>query len=227
MFAPDAFSAIRLSLIVGVWCVVLGLPLALAVGWLLARREFPGKLLLTTLVFTPLVLPPVVTGLLLLRLFGRNGAVGVALDHFGIVIPFSLAGAVLAAFVVGFPLYVLSIRGAIESVDRRYEEVARSLGLGPWEVFRRITLPLALPGILAGAVLNFARALGEFGATTVLSGNIEGRTRTIAQAVYTLMDAPGEPPETAILVWSSIALSLAALAGYEALNRWQKKRLES
>jgi molybdate transport system permease protein len=227
VFTPDAGSAIRLSLIVGFWCVLLGLPVALSLGWLLARREFPGKFVLSTLLFAPLVLPPVVTGLLLLRLFGPRNPIGAALQSVGIVVPFSLLGAVVASFVVGLPLYVLSIRAAIEAVDRRYEEVANSLGLTSWQTFQRITVPLALPGILAGAVLAFARALGEFGATAVLSGNIEGRTRTIALAVYALMDAPGDPPETAILLWTSLALSLGALAGYEALNRWQKKRLET
>lgn len=218
----DVGSAIRLSLVVGLWCTVLGFPVAVAVGWVLARKRFVGRTLLVTLLMVPLVLPPVVTGYVLLRALGRDGPAAAI----GLEIPFTLAGAVVAAFVVGLPLYVLAARHAFEAVDPRYEEVAWTLGVPPWRTFLRITFPLAAPGIVAGAVLAFARALGEFGATAVLAGNIEGETRTIALAVYTLLETPGADDGIAVLVWSSIGISLAAIAGYEAFNRWQRRRLE-
>jgi molybdate transport system permease protein len=198
---------------------------ALVLGHLLARRRFFGKSVVSTLVLLPLVLPPVVTGYLLLELFGRGGPLGALWDTLDLHVPFSLAGAVAAALVVGLPLYVASVRAAIEAVDVRYEELAQSLGLTRWQAWRRVTLPLALPGIAAGFVLTFARALGEFGATAVLAGNIEGETRTLALAVYSLLDAPNGEAEAAVLVWLSIGLSFAALTGYEALLRWQRKRL--
>ena len=215
-------SAIRLSLQVGLWCTVLGFPVAVGVGWVLARKRFVGRTLLITLLMVPLVLPPVVTGYVLLRVLGRDGPAAAL----GLEIPFTLAGAVVAAFVVGLPLYVLAARHAFEAVDPRYEEVAWTLGVPPWRTFLRVTFPLAAPGIVAGAVLAFARALGEFGATAVLAGNIEGETRTIALAVYTLLETPGADEGIAVLVWSSIGISLAAIAGYEAFNRWQRRRLE-
>jgi molybdate transport system permease protein len=144
----------------------------------------------------------------------------------GVSIPFTLVGAALAAFVVGLPLYVLSVRGAFEAVDPHYEELSWTLGVRPRETFRRISLPLALPGIVAGAVLAFARALGEFGATVVLAGNIEGSTRTIALAVYTLLESPSGRQTTWVLVGASVALSLVALLGFETLSRRQRRRLE-
>lgn len=222
----DPGSAIRLSLLVGVACALAGLVPAVALGWLLARHDFRGKSLLTTAILLPLVLPPVVTGLLLLDLFGRHTALGGALAAVGMPISFTLAGAFLAALVVGFPLYVMSIRGAIEAADRRYEEVSLTLGVPPRRTFFRVTLPLAAPGIVAGAILAFARALGEFGATVVLAGNMEGRTRTIALAVYALLDAPAGEGRIGTLVLASVVLSFAALAAYELLQRWQKRRLE-
>ncbi|MFZ5479795.1 MAG: molybdate ABC transporter permease subunit, partial [Myxococcota bacterium] len=151
---------------------------------------------------------------------------GGALAAVGLPVPFSLLGAVIAAAVVGFPLYVMSVRGAFLAVDPRYEEVSMSLGVPPAATFRRVVLPLAFPGIAAGVVLAFARGLGEFGATAVLAGNMEGRTRTIALAVYALLDAPGDDARVTTLVAASVALSLAALVGYEALERWQRRRLE-
>ena len=222
----DPVSAVRLSLIVGTTATLLGLVPALALGWLLARRQFPGKAVVTTLLLLPLVLPPVATGLLLLRFFGRATFIGGALTRIGMPVTFSLFGAILAALVVSFPLYVLSIRGAFEAVDRRFEEMSLTLGHRPFETWRRITLPLALPGIAAGMVLAFARGLGEFGATVVLAGNMEGRTRTIALAVYTLLDAPGGESQATLLLATSIALSLAALAGFEGLDRYQRRRLD-
>jgi molybdate transport system permease protein len=226
VFAPDPVSAIKLSLWVGLWCVLAGIPVALPLGWLLARREFPGKSLLSTLILSPLVIPPVVTGLLLLRVFGRTSVVGAWLGHLGIDVVFSLTGAVLAAFVVGLPLFVISVREAFASVDPALELVAQSLGDSPWRAFRRTTVPLAVPGIAAGALLAFARALGEFGATAVLSGNIEGKTRTIALAIYSLLDSPSGEAGLSTLLWASIGISFVALAGFEALNRWQRRRLE-
>jgi len=226
MSPADPASAIRLSLQVGLWCAVLGLPAALALGWLLARRSFPGKALLGTAVLSPLVLPPVVTGFLLLELLGRRGLIGRALEVAGIHVPFTFAAAVLAAMVMGMPLYVFAIRTVFEALDPRYEEVSWTLGVPPRRTFLRVTLPLLLPGIGAGATLAFARALGEFGATAVLAGNVEGRTRTIALAVYTLLGAPDGARATRWLVLGSLALSCGSLAAYEALSRWQRRRLE-
>ena len=222
----DVPTAVRLSLLVGLAAAALGLVPATAAAWALARGQFRGKSLVSALVLTPLVLPPVVTGLLLLELFGRGSPVGRAFSAAGFPVPFSLLGAVFAALIVGFPVYVMAIRGALEAVDPRYEEVSLSLGVPPARTAWRVTLPLAFPGIAAGIVLAFARGLGEFGATAVIAGNIEGRTRTIALAVYALLDAPGEDPRLWTLVGASFAVSVAALIGYEALNRWQRKRLE-
>ena len=222
----DAAAAVRLSVLVGLWCTALGLPLAVAVGWALARGRFPGKALVSGVVLAPMVLPPVVTGLLLLDLLGRQSAVGGALAAAGLPLSFSFAAAVLAALVVGLPLYIWSARAAFEAVDTRLEEVSWTLGVPPWQTFLRVTLPLAVPGLCAGAVLAFARGLGEFGATAVLAGNMAGETRTIALAVYALLDTPGGESATRPLVVASVALSLGALAGYELLVRWQRRRLE-
>lgn len=226
MFVPDPFSALRLSLIVALWCVILSFPAAVGIGWLLARGTFRGRALLSTLVLAPLVVPPVVTGLLLLRVLGPASPLGKALEAIGLPVAFTLAGAVLAAFIVGLPLFVLAARAAFEAVDPRYEELSLTLGVPPVSTFRRVTVPLALPGLAAGAVLTFARALGEFGATAVISGNVEGETRTLAMAVYTLLDSPGGARETVLLVAASIVLSGLALLGYELLTRRQRERLE-
>lgn len=223
---PDPWTAIRISVGVGLLAALLGLVPAVGVAWVLARRPFPGKTLVTTLVLAPLVLPPVVTGFLMLALLGREGPLAGVLDALGWSVPFTPAAPVLAALVVGFPLYVVAVRGAFEAVDPRYEEVSWTLGVPRARTFLRISVPLALPGIAAGAVLAFARALGEFGATIVLAGNVEGRTRTIALAVYTLLESPGGRGRMWLLVGASVALSLAALAGYEALSRRQRRRLE-
>lgn len=221
----SSLNAISLSLQVGAWCVALGFPFALVLGWILARKQFVGKTLLSAIVFSPLVVPPVVTGALLLDVFGRNRVVGAWLSQIGLPISFSMAGAVLAAFVVGLPFYIASVRTAFESIDPRLEEVAWTQGVSPARVFLKVTLPLALPGIAAGAVLAFARALGEFGATTVLAGNMEGKTRTIALAVYTLLETPGGDDEGRHLIYSSLAISFFALGGYELLSRWHRRRL--
>lgn len=222
----DPLAAIRLSLVVGAVATILGLVPALALAWVLARGRFWGKSLVSALMLTPLVAPPVVTGLVLLRVFGRTTTLGGWLTALGLPVTFSLFGAILAALVVGFPLYVVTIRTAFEAVDPRYEEVSLTLGVRPWATWRRITLPLAFPGIAAGIVLAFARALGEFGATAILAGNMEGRTRTIALAVYALLDMPDGEPQIRTLLAASLALSFAALAGFELLNRWQRRRLD-
>lgn len=222
----DFWSAVRLSVEVALASTALGLVPAVALGRWLAVRDVPWKSFVTAGLLVPLVLPPVVTGLLLLDLFGRAGPLGAALEAVGIRVPFSLLGAVLASAVVGFPLYVIAIRQAFEAIDHRYEEVALTLGDPPGRVFRRVSLPLALPGIAAGAVLAFARGLGEFGATVVVAGNIEGRTRTIALAVYALLDVPGDQPVLGWLVGASVVLAATSLLAYELLLRWQRRRLE-
>ncbi len=223
---PNPVAAVRLSLIVAFAATLAGFVPAVALGWLLARRDFPGKTALATVLLVPLVLPPVVTGFLLLSVLGTRSALGGWLAALGLPVPFTLVGATLAALVVGMPLYIVSVRNAFQTVDVRYEEVSLSLGMPPLRTFRRVTLPLALPGIAAGAVLAFARALGEFGATVVLAGNVEARTRTIALAVYTLLESPGGRRPIWILVGASVALSLGALLGYEALSRRQRRRME-
>ena len=224
--ALDPWWAIRLSLIVAFSAVLLGLVPAVAMGWLLARRDFLGKSFVSMIVMAPLVVPPVVTGFLLLSVLGRESALGGLLAAVGLPIPFTLLGATLAALVVGFPLYVMAIRAVFDTVDRRFEEVSWTLGVPKAPTFRRISLPLALPGIAAGAVLAFARALGEFGATVVLAGNMEGETRTIALAVYSLLESPSGQGVTWTLVIASVMLSLVALLGFERLSRWQRGRME-
>ncbi len=222
----DPWSAVRLSLIVAFAAVLLGLVPAVGMGWLLARRDFVGKSFVSMIVMAPLVIPPVVTGFLLLTVLGRESALGGLLTAIGLEISFTLLGATLAALVVGFPLYVMAIRAVFDTVDRRFEEVSWTLGVPKAPTFRRISLPLALPGIAAGAVLAFARSLGEFGATVVLAGNMEGETRTIALAVYSLLESPSGQGATWILVIASVLLSLMALLGFEGLSRWQRRRME-
>ncbi len=222
----DVASALRLSAQVGLVSTAAGLLPAMAVAWWLARTRLPGRPLVSALVLVPMVLPPVVTGLLLLDVLGRSRPLGAALEAVGLPVTFTWLGAVIAAVVVGFPLYVLAIRQAFEAVDPRYEEVAATLGDPPARAFLRVTLPLASPGIAAGAVLAFARALGEFGATIVVAGNVEGRTRTLALAVYSLLDGPDDDPRIRQLVGASLALALVTLLAYEALVRWQRRRLE-
>ncbi len=222
----DPWWAVRLSLIVAFSAVVLGLVPAIGMGWVLVRRDFLGKSFVSMIVMAPLVVPPVVTGFLLLSVLGRESALGGLLAAVGLPIPFTLLGATLAALVVGFPLYVMAIRAVFDTVDRRFEEVSWTLGVPKAPTFRRISLPLALPGIAAGAVLAFARALGEFGATVVLAGNMEGETRTIALAVYSLLESPSGRGATWILVIASVMLSFLALLGFEGLSRWQRRRME-
>lgn len=192
---------------------LLVLPPAIGVGWLLARRQFAGKALLETIVSLPLVLPPVASGLMLLWLFGRRSPVGQALDAAGIEIIFTWKAVVLSMMVISFPLVARSVRAGIEQVDRRYEQIASTLGAGSWRIMRTITLPLASRGIAAGAVLGFSRALGEFGATIMVAGAIPGKTRTLAVGIYTLVeigrenDAWGLVAISALLAFGAIYLS--------------------
>lgn len=217
---PSDWSAIGVSLQVALVAVVCSLPLGIAAGWLLARRRFPGKLVFETCVNLPLVMPPVVTGYLLLITFGRQGPIGGWLDRWlGVQLVFDWKGAALAAAVVSFPLLVRSIRSAIAGVDVRLEDAARTLGAGPWDLFFTITLPLARRGVIAGAVLAFARALGEFGATIMIAGNIAGETRTIPLMIYSELETPGGERNIVLLIAASILISAAALLVSEYLER--------
>lgn len=226
MLDPMELEALLLSLRVGTWSVLCSLPFGLAAAWLLARREFPGKALLDGLVHLPLVLPPVVVGYLLLLAFGRNGPAGRLLDDwFGATLAFTWQGAALASAVMAFPLMVRAMRLSLEAVDRSLESAARTLGAGPLEVFATITLPLMAPGILAGAILAFARSLGEFGATITFVSNIPGETRTLPNALYTYTQQVGGEGPALRLAAVSMALALLALAGSELLARRLKRRL--
>lgn len=223
---PDELTAVRLSLRVATWAMVASLPLGIATALLLARFEFWGKALVNGLVHLPLVLPPVVTGYALLLLFGRNGPLGRLLaEHLGIELAFRWTGAALACAVMGFPLMVRAIRLSIETVDRRLEDAAGTLGASPAWVFATITLPLILPGILAGMILSFAKALGEFGATITFVSNIPGETQTLPSAIYTLTQIPGGGPAALRLSLVSVAISLLALLASEALARRASARL--
>ncbi len=223
--SPEELNAVSLSLRVSLVAVAASLPPAVVAGWLLARRRFPGIALLEGLVYLPLILPPVVTGYLLLLTFGRHGVVGAFLEkHFDIVFAFRWTGAALAAAVMGFPLLVRAIRLAIENVDRRLEETAATLGASPAWVFATVTLPLAGSGILAGAVLAFARSMGEFGATITFVSNIPGQTQ--ATAIYMFTQVPGGDAAALRLAGMSIALSMTALALSEWLARRGRRQVQ-
>ncbi len=218
--SPAEWTAVELSLRISIIATAFALPFGIAIGWLLARKEFWGKTLLDGIVYLPLVLPPVVTGYLLLITFGRRGPIGAFLDnHFGIVFSFRWTGAALACGVMGFPLMVRPIRLALEAIDRRLEDAAAPLGADRVWVFATITLPLALPGIIAGAVMCFARALGEFGATITFVSNIPGETQTISAAIYTLLQVPDGEAAAGRLVLLAIAIALAALIASEWFAR--------
>ncbi len=220
MFTPEEWTAILLSLKVGSVATLLALPPAVAVAWLLARRDFPGKALVDGLVHLPLVLPPVVTGWALLVLFGRRGVLGAFLaDYLGIVFSFRWTGAALAAGVMGFPLMVRAVRLAIEAIDPRVEQAAATLGAPPLWVFATVTLPLALRGIAAGAVLAFAKALGEFGATITFVSNIPGQTQTIPAAIYTYTQTPGGDLGALKLSLVAVVIALTALVVSEVSVR--------
>jgi molybdate transport system permease protein len=196
--------------LMGVISTIVALPAGIAAAWLLARRSFPGKPVVETLLSLPLVLPPVATGFLLLQLFGLNSAVGRAFDRMGIEVVFTWKAVVLAMAVMSFPLMVLTIRAGFEQVDTRYERVAATLGASPWRVFVTITLPLATRSIVAAAILGFARALGEFGATIVVAGGIPGQTQTLAVAIFNLTES-GRDADASRLLLVSIALAFGAM----------------
>lgn len=197
---------------------VLMLGPGIAIAWLLARRRFPGKAVVETLVSLPLVVPPVATGLILLWLFGRRGPVGRALESVGIQIVFTPRAVVIAMAVMGLPLLVRTARAGFEQVTRRYEQIAETLGAGPWRVFSTVTLPLASRNILAGALLGFSRALGEFGATIVVAGSIPGRTRTLAVGIYSYTET-GQDRQAALLLVVSVIIAFAAVLGSNRLAR--------
>jgi molybdate transport system permease protein len=220
MLTADEWQIVGLSLRVGIVAVAVTLPVAFALAWLLARVTFPGKLLVDALVHLPLVVPPVVTGWMLLILFAPQGPIGFWLDRwFGMTVLFRWSGAAIAAGVMALPLMVRAIRLSIEAVDRKLENAARTLGAGRWRVFRTITLPLSLPGVLAGLVLGFARGLGEFGATITFVSNVPGETQTLPLAIYSALQQPGDDALVWRLATISVVLSLLALVASELLVR--------
>jgi molybdate transport system permease protein len=224
--SPTEWTAILLSLRVATVATLVATPIAVATAWLLARREFWGKALLDAAIHLPLVLPPVVTGYLLLLTFGRRGAVGAWLaEHLGLVFAFRWTGAALACGIMSFPLLVRPIRLSIEAVDRRLEQAASTLGAAPWQVFLTVTLPLALSGVFAGMVLGFAKALGEFGATITFVSNIPGETQTISSAIYALIQTPDGDAAALRLVVVSVLMAMAALVASEWFARRATLRL--
>ena len=225
--SAEEWTAVRLSLLVASVAMLASLPFGIAVSLLLARGRFRGKSLINGLVHLPLILPPVVTGYALLLLFGRQGPIGrVLADTFGIVLSFRWTGAALACAVMGFPLMVRAIRLSIEAVDQRLEDAAGTLGANPLWVFLTITLPLIVPGIIAGMILSFAKAMGEFGATITFVSNIPGETQTLPSAIYTLTQVPGGDQGALRLTLVSIVISMAALLASELLARRAGRRLE-
>jgi molybdate transport system permease protein len=228
MFEPltsAEWTAIALSIRVATIAALVSLPLGLAVAYILSRWRFPGRALLDAFVHLPLVMPPVVTGYLLLLTFGRRGPVGAFLDHtFGIVLAFQWTGAALAGAVMGFPLMVRAIRLSLDTADRKLEAAAATLGANRAWVLATVTFPLALPGILAGLVLSFARALGEFGATITFVGNIPGVTQTVPSAIYTYIQTPAGDLAALRLTMISVAIAFAALLVSDALSRRAAQR---
>jgi molybdate transport system permease protein len=224
--SPTEWTAILLSLRIAVVATFVSLPLGIAIAWLLARRDFWGKAFIDAVIYLPLVLPPVVTGYLLLLTFGKRGLVGGFLaEYFGIVFAFRWTGAALACGVMSFPLLVRPIRLSIEAVDRKLEQAAGTLGASPWKVFATVTLPLAMPGVLAGMVLGFAKAIGEFGATITFVSNIPGETQTISSAIYSLIQTPDGDTAALRLVIISISIAVAALIASEWFARRATLRL--
>jgi molybdate transport system permease protein len=220
--SPDEWRAVALSLRVSFWATLLSLPLGLLTAYALARWTFRGKQILNGLVHLPLILPPVVTGYLLLLAFGRQGWIGQYLDQWlGITLAFRWTGAALAAAVMAFPLMVRAMRLAIEAVDPKLEQAASTLGAPPPAVFATVTLPLILPGIIAGAILAFAKAMGEFGATITFVSNIPGQTQTLPSAIYAQLQVPGGQDQAARLVLVAIAVAMSALL----LSEWISRRI--
>jgi molybdate transport system permease protein len=223
---PMEIEALLLSLKVGLWSVSASLPFGIALAWLLARRDFPGKILVNGFLHLPLVLPPVAVGYALLLLLGRRGLMGAWLhDALGTTIAFTWKGAAVASAVMAFPLMVRAIRLSMEAVDRSLEAAARTLGARPLDVFATVTLPLALPGIIAGVILAFARSIGEFGATITFVSNIPGETRTLPLALYTLTQTPGPETGAARLALISFAVAMAALIASELAAARVARRL--
>ena len=223
---PSELEALRLSLKVAGVSVLASLPFGFVLAWLLARCRFPGKTLLDAVVHLPLVLPPVVIGYLLLVLMGRQGPIGQWLDeNFGIVFAFRWTGAALACALMGLPLLVRAIRQSLESIDRRLESAAATLGAGRAWVLASVTIPLAVPGIVTGMLLSFARSLGEFGATITFVSNIPGETQTLPLAIYTYTQVPGGDPQAMRLCVISVLLSLIALLASELLVRRANRRI--
>ncbi len=219
--SPQEWQALALSLKVAFWATLVSLPFGVLVAWALARRRFPGHGLLNGIIHLPLILPPVVTGYLLLLTFGRKGPVGAWLESwFGIVLAFRWTGAVLAAAVMAFPLMVRAIRLSFEAVDPKLEQAAGTLGAPPVWVFLTVTLPLILPGLIAGAILCFAKAMGEFGATITFVAAIPGQTQTLPSAIYAFLQVPGGDASALRLVTVSVAVALGALA----LSEWLAQR---
>ncbi|WP_217569352.1 molybdate ABC transporter permease subunit [Mesorhizobium sp. GbtcB19] len=224
---PDEWNAVRLSIKVATVAMLASLPPGILIALLLARGRFWGKTLLNGLVHLPLILPPVVTGYLLLLSFGRRGPAGAFLaEHFGIVFSFRWTGAALACGVMGFPLMVRAIRLSIEAVDRKMEAAAGTLGANPLWVFATITLPLILPGLIAGAILSFAKAMGEFGATITFVSNIPNETQTLPSAIYTFTQVPGGDEGALRLTLISIVISMLALVASEVLARRVGRRMD-
>ena len=225
-FTPEEWQAIWLTLKVAVVAVIGSLPFAVAIAWVLSHTRFPGKILVEALISLPLVLPPVVTGYALLILLGRHGIVGRFLDQeLGIVLAFRWTGAAVAAAVMGFPFMVRGIRLSFDAIDRDLEGAAATLGAPGWLVFLTVTLPLALPGLLSGAVLAFGRSLGEFGATITFVSSIPGETRTIASGIYALLQTPDGDAEVLRLCAVSVMLSFGSLVVSELLLRAGQRRL--
>jgi molybdate transport system permease protein len=224
---PDEWVAVRLSLLVAGVATLVSLPFGILISYLLARKQFWGKSVLNVLVHLPLILPPIVTGNTLLVLFGRRGPIGAFLaDTFGIVLSFRWTGAALASAIMGFPLMVRAMRMSIESVDRKLEQAAGTLGASPLWVFATITLPLMIPGIIAGMILGFAKSIGEFGATITFVSNIPGETQTIPSAIYTFTQVPGGDSGAFRLTLVAIAIAVLALAASEILARRSGRRLD-
>lgn len=222
---PEEWQAVALSLKVAGWAALVSLPPGIAVAYALARWEFRGKQLLNVLVHLPLVLPPVVTGYLLLLTFGTKGPVGGLLQEIGIVVAFRWTGAALAAGIMGFPLMVRAIRLSVEAVDPRLEQAASTLGASRLWVFATVTLPLILPGVIAGLVLGFAKAMGEFGATITFVSNIPGQTQTLPSAIYAFLQVPGGEAAAVRLTLISVAIATAALLLSETLSRRVAKKV--
>lgn len=221
-FSPAEWDAVRLSIKVGLWSMVLSLPPGFLLAYVLARYEFPLKSVLNGLVYLTLVLPPVVTGMVLLILFGSRGPIGIFLhDVFGITIAFRWTGAALASAVMGLPLMVRAMRLSTAAVDKRLELAARTLGAGWWRTFFTITLPLSLPGVIAGAILSFARSFGEFGATITFVSNIPGETQTLPIAIYSLLQSPTGEAAAIRLAVLSVIVSLGAVI----LSEWVERRV--